>query len=163
MTGRCRSRSRLATASASPTRFLLSPRFYTHQAIVAALKIGASLDLIEEVAMEETLMESDLGNVLTNVKQIMDRDDGVVALYISETRDEEALSDNTYCVVIYVSEDNDTSDISQFATQNQLKVMLDLWLAKDIVRQTRINYPNASGGRLVQAVIYYLSNDAYFP
>ena len=102
-----------------------------------------------------------LGRILEKIDTIVEPENAFGTLYVSEGEDESSLNEVTFCAVLLITNEDAMEYVPEFAQKNNLQVLMDLWLAKDIVKQARSRKPDASTYDLVLAIKYYLNNDAY--
>jgi hypothetical protein len=112
---------------------------------------------------DQILLSDKLGNILEIINQVRESAETWCVLYISENLDEDNLTKDTPCWVICVTDEDALVYIPQFAQQNKLEVLSDVWLVKDIVDQLRFRRPKSSTDDLVLALKFYLNNDAFIP
>ncbi len=108
---------------------------------------------------DRVFMVKTLGEVLNSIENIPEPEGGFYALYVVE--DAKHLTENMTCAVIFESDDDEQSYISEFAKVNRLGAAADLWLVRDVIEAAKSKEPNLTVQDLVDALNYYLDNDAY--
>lgn len=108
---------------------------------------------------DRVFMVKTLGEVLTSLESIPEPEGGFYALYVAENTTQ--LTKDMTCTVIFESDEDEETYVSEFAKANHLATVVDLRLALHVMDVAKCDKSDLNVQDLVDALNYYLDNDAF--
>ncbi len=110
--------------------------------------------------IRRTLMFTTVGEVLSQIDTIPEFGQCGYTLYVPEGA--LVLDEHMPCAVLLTTGNEPAGYVPPFARNHRLEAAVDVQLVREIVDHARMQKPVLTGADVVEALNYYLDNDAFF-